>query len=155
MSAPPAGRVLSPDRRTQTNLFLYAPPHRPTACAGCKKESIFDVYAPPPADRRYPGLDAAMRAVSEVGDAVRDQGVPPDFGPLVIAITGNGNASRGAQARRRALFFLSFFFFCLRCSSFLFVFFYAFRAWPAAGGAFPRGRFNARLSSCLRWIFSG
>ena len=98
-----------PRQTDATNLFLYAPPHWPTAGTGCKKESNFDVYGPPPADRRYPGLDAAMRAVSEVGDAVRDQGVPPDFGPLVIAITGNGNASRGAQARRRALFLFLFF----------------------------------------------
>ena len=45
----------------------------------------------------YPSLEKAKEAMGDVGDLIKTNGLPNDFGPCVFAFTGNGNVSRGAQ----------------------------------------------------------
>ncbi|MBN2495193.1 MAG: hypothetical protein JXR96_11415 [Deltaproteobacteria bacterium] len=45
----------------------------------------------------YPDLKAASQAVSEVGDALRQDGLPEALQGMVIGLAGYGNVSRGAQ----------------------------------------------------------
>lgn len=45
----------------------------------------------------YASLEEAREAISTVGQFIAEKGVPPELQPLVIGITGYGNASQGAQ----------------------------------------------------------
>jgi len=45
----------------------------------------------------YPSLSEAKRAVSLVGDEIRQHGNPKRFDPMVFVFTGDGNVSKGAQ----------------------------------------------------------
>lgn len=45
----------------------------------------------------YPEVEAARRAVREVGERIRTHGLPPILAPLVVGFAGYGNVSRGAQ----------------------------------------------------------
>ena len=45
----------------------------------------------------YPNLESARRAVREVGERIRREGLPADLAPLVVGFAGYGNVSRGAQ----------------------------------------------------------
>jgi len=45
----------------------------------------------------YPSLKEAKRAVSLVGDEIRQHGNPKRFDPMVFVFTGDGNVSKGAQ----------------------------------------------------------
>lgn len=47
--------------------------------------------------RSYPSLEAAMTAVRNAGRALRSRPLPAPHDPLVVAVTGIGNVSRGAQ----------------------------------------------------------
>lgn len=46
---------------------------------------------------KYEDLDAAEEAISNVGEKIETKGMDSSLAPLVIGITGYGNASRGAQ----------------------------------------------------------
>lgn len=45
----------------------------------------------------YPDLATAKRAVREVGERIRADGVPAGMAPFVVGFTGYGNVSQGAQ----------------------------------------------------------
>ncbi len=45
----------------------------------------------------YPGLDAAKEAVREAGQAIAEDGLPLELGPVVLGFAGYGNVSQGAQ----------------------------------------------------------
>jgi saccharopine dehydrogenase (NAD+, L-lysine forming) len=46
---------------------------------------------------RYDSLDEAKKVIAEVGEEIRQDGLPKEITPLNIAITGYGNVSGGAQ----------------------------------------------------------
>lgn len=46
---------------------------------------------------QYATLEEAMSLIGSVGDEIRQRGFPPGLRPIVIAFTGSGNVSRGAQ----------------------------------------------------------
>lgn len=45
----------------------------------------------------YPNLKEAKRAVSLVGEEIKQHGNPKRFDPMVFVFTGDGNVSKGAQ----------------------------------------------------------
>ncbi|MBN2638986.1 MAG: hypothetical protein JXR65_07855 [Bacteroidales bacterium] len=45
----------------------------------------------------YDSLEEARSVISEIGEKIKEKGLPEEISPLVIGITGNGNVSRGAQ----------------------------------------------------------
>ncbi|OMH85312.1 Alpha-aminoadipic semialdehyde synthase, mitochondrial [Zancudomyces culisetae] len=45
----------------------------------------------------YPSLGAVKSHFQEVGDLIKQYGVPKDFGPMVFTITGRGNVGQGAK----------------------------------------------------------
>ena len=47
--------------------------------------------------RQYADLEDALDHLADVGDAIRHSGLPAGLRPIVTAITGSGNVSRGAQ----------------------------------------------------------
>lgn len=58
-------------------------------------------FATPLAELRptyeYPSLDEATTHLARLGDRIRRNGLPSGLRPIVIAILGSGNVSRGAQ----------------------------------------------------------
>ncbi|MFW9778316.1 MAG: bifunctional lysine ketoglutarate reductase /saccharopine dehydrogenase family protein [Candidatus Heimdallarchaeota archaeon] len=46
----------------------------------------------------YGGLEAAKKAVSKIGNEIKEEGIDADLVPLVIGFAGYGNVSQGAQA---------------------------------------------------------
>ncbi|PVU99315.1 hypothetical protein BB559_000821, partial [Furculomyces boomerangus] len=45
----------------------------------------------------YPLLNTIKFHLQQVGDLMKEYGVPKDFGPVVFTITGSGNVAKGAQ----------------------------------------------------------
>jgi alpha-aminoadipic semialdehyde synthase len=45
----------------------------------------------------YHSLDEAKKAVKEVGDLIKEKGLPDELVPFTVGITGYGNVSKGAQ----------------------------------------------------------
>jgi saccharopine dehydrogenase (NAD+, L-lysine forming) len=45
----------------------------------------------------YKSLDDAKVIISEVGQEIKEKGLPPEISPLTIGFTGYGNVSQGAQ----------------------------------------------------------
>jgi alpha-aminoadipic semialdehyde synthase len=52
---------------------------------------------------RYPDLTAAKRALGEVGERIRQQGLPPALVPFVAGVTGYGHVAGGAVEILEAL----------------------------------------------------
>lgn len=44
----------------------------------------------------YGVYETARREIARVGELIRKEGIPPEFAPLVIGVTGYGNVARGA-----------------------------------------------------------
>jgi len=51
----------------------------------------------------YRSLKDAMNNLKEVGQFIKRDGIPKDFGPMTFVFTGNGNVSKGAQEVFRCL----------------------------------------------------
>ena len=45
----------------------------------------------------YKSLEDVTREISQIGDAIRSEGLPPDLRPLICGFTGYGHVSTGAQ----------------------------------------------------------
>ena len=46
---------------------------------------------------RYGSLDEAKRDISDIGQVLSEKGITPGLKPFVVAFTGYGNVSNGAQ----------------------------------------------------------
>jgi alpha-aminoadipic semialdehyde synthase len=45
----------------------------------------------------YPTLNHAKRNLNDIGKVILEDGLPKEIGPVVVAFTGTGNVSKGAQ----------------------------------------------------------
>ncbi len=63
----------------------------------CKNRGIENPFSSLKQSHLYSSLDDAKKALSEVAETIRTNGVDQSLAPLTIGITGYGNVSKGAQ----------------------------------------------------------